>query len=140
MCTDRYNMCKFCQADTFTNWRTEPKRCGGGGLTKCRPDFSSEIDLMLALSALQPNQCSCITRYLDLATCPCCLPSVPHYLWSTNTLRCQSLTLAILCALSTCTVPVTQLACPSHSILIVGWRRSQSIRKAVSALPALSSQ
>ena len=29
---------------------------------------------MLA-SALQPHQCSCITRYLDLGTCPCFLPN-----------------------------------------------------------------
>ena len=72
-------MCKFCQADTFTNWRTERKRCGGGGLMKCPQDFSSEIDPMLA-SALQPHQCSCITRYLDLGTCPCFLPSAKNAL------------------------------------------------------------
>ena len=46
---------------------------------KCPQDFSSEIDPMLA-SALQPHQCSCITRYLDLGTCPCFLPSAKNAL------------------------------------------------------------
>merc|ERR1719175_62827 len=38
---------------------------------------------MLA-SALQPHQCSCITRYLDLGTCPCFLPSAKNAQTSCN--------------------------------------------------------